>query len=536
MYLRDHIEGGTWPALRNASSCSDQFEVHIVRGDATNSAAAQRSKVHFCTAISSYHPGSVDEDNASHLSERRTCVADLQFIPTGCTSEKLFGIYQVQIQSMGVPALNDACKHTRIYTMVTDDGPDQKGCEKLVVKSMKDNPASLFCRFKCLLHQLHLIVGKQLKRLNPLGYYSKIAKIINVWRSCGTPRKIFRAYSAMHGEQRAKEVASRLPPRALRGRWGSITAAEEFLLKCGHAELPAIFCNAVGEHEGHGEDDAQEALVVDLSSVEVCDVDSAVYRQVMGRWRRESIAAVRSNDFWIVLSIANTTKRPIDHFMRWLMSTSDVKSDTDDMECVTAVSASAGKLAPLLFGKLDSFLAEFSDHILDAEGAHWNVFRALVASGRSEQSESDWVACLVGTALEIAAELHRRVEAYFSEFPGRLAWMIFQPPDEPCEARRTTASYFLACHDLDKGFSAKLRSRYLEDFKDCAKTGTISCHVHNLLSDAGLSLALFCFRCQFSPTMRRPSSNCSIYNSILFSIVALSLNLASSHSIHHKIC
>lgn len=501
--MRSHI-GGACPALRNASSCSDQFEVHIVRGDATNSAAAQRSKVHFCTAISSYQfeAGSLGEDAAGHLAERRTCVADLQFIPTGCTSEQLLGIYKVQMQSMGVPAFTDACKHTRIYTMVTADGPDQKGCEKLVARSMKNNPASLFCRFKCLLHQLHLIVGKQLKRLSPLGYYSKVAKIINVWRSCGTPHKIFRAYKAMHGEKRAKEVANRLPPRALRGRWGSITAAEEFLLKCGHAELPAVFCNAVGLDEGHGED-AEEAMVVDISSVEVCDVDSAVYRQVMGRWRKESIAAIRSNDFWIVLSLANITKQPIDHFMRWLMSTSDVESDKDDMECVTAVSASAGKLAPLLFGKLDSFLSEFSDYILDADGAHWKLFKALVTSGHSEQSENDWVACLVGTALEIAAELHRRVEAYFSEFPGRLAWIIFQPPDEPCEARKSIAAYFLVCPSLDEGFSAKLRSMYLEDFNDCAKTGTISCRVHNLLSDAGFNLALFCFRFQFNPPIHR---------------------------------
>lgn len=34
---------------------------------------------------------------------------------------------------------------------------------------------------------------------------------------------------------------ARLPPRALTGRWGSVTAAEQFLLNAGIEELPSAF-------------------------------------------------------------------------------------------------------------------------------------------------------------------------------------------------------------------------------------------------------------------------------------------------------
>ncbi len=51
--------------LRN---CEQGYQMHMVRGDATNSAAAQRTKVHFCAATSTYYcPAETDHDDSEEM-------------------------------------------------------------------------------------------------------------------------------------------------------------------------------------------------------------------------------------------------------------------------------------------------------------------------------------------------------------------------------------------------------------------------------------------------------------------------------------
>jgi len=90
--------------------------------------------------------------------------------------------------------------------------------------------------------------------LQSQGHYSSIAKIINVWRSSGNAFKIRRAYCLKTGNAKALK---RLPPRPLKGRWGSIASAEDFILEAGYEHLPSAFayvsCNIFnsffGTHE-----------------------------------------------------------------------------------------------------------------------------------------------------------------------------------------------------------------------------------------------------------------------------------------------
>lgn len=64
---------------------------------------------------------------------------------------------------------------------------------------------------------------------------------MNTWRASGHAKKIVDAWIQMHGSSTAPR---RLPPRALRGRWGSCELAEEFLLACGMDKLPKVFAEA----------------------------------------------------------------------------------------------------------------------------------------------------------------------------------------------------------------------------------------------------------------------------------------------------
>lgn len=58
---------------------------------------------------------------------------------------------------------------------------------------------------------------------------------------------------------------------------------------------------ALGVHD----DGVGAGAIVQINVDDVRDMDSKIYSQVMGRWRRDSIAALRSMDFWANLFIAS---------------------------------------------------------------------------------------------------------------------------------------------------------------------------------------------------------------------------------------
>eukprot|EP00974_Lingulodinium_polyedra_P034500 3316430-Lingulodinium_polyedra.AAC.1 len=58
------------------------------------------------------------------------------------------------------------------------------------------------------------------------NYWSTIAKVVNTWRTPGTALKLFQAWTRLHSRARAQQVAQTLPPRPLRGRWGTAAAVE----------------------------------------------------------------------------------------------------------------------------------------------------------------------------------------------------------------------------------------------------------------------------------------------------------------------
>ena len=448
------------------------FEIHIVRGDGTNSAAAQQSKVPFSMALSLYFAGMQAEnveDNIDGglvpLQSVRSCVADLQFIPTSSTGETIFETYQVQMKSMGIPSFDQLVspRVLRAYVFVTDEGPDQRGAQKLISAALKDFPSVLYVRFRCILHQLHLVVGKQLKRLD--GLYSQIAKVVNVWRATGNACKIYNTYCDMFGQKRARQVAKRLPPRALKGRWGSISSVESFLLACGPAESPVVFKAAVGgtEFQTDGEDGS---ALVHIHADQVFDMDTETYRNLLGRWRREAIKCLESNTFWLTVAIGSGTRGPLDHLMNWIMKTD--------------AAPGTGKLPMLSFNKLESIMSEFSN-VLDAGSLRWSLFQTLVAK---EASQSQWVAMLVAAALEQASEINRRVVEYLSRFPAKLAWMVFEEAEVECSVRKALANEILVCSDddLDAAFTRKFKAFYLQDLKLCSGTGMLGLDMHRFLS------------------------------------------------------
>eukprot|EP00969_Alexandrium_andersonii_P169283 7483394-Alexandrium_andersonii.AAC.1 len=57
--------------------------------------------------------------------------------------------------------------------------------------------------------------------------------------------RIYKAWAAHRGVERADSVAKSLPPRALKGRWGSIDAVERKLLLAGKHDLELVWAEAL---------------------------------------------------------------------------------------------------------------------------------------------------------------------------------------------------------------------------------------------------------------------------------------------------
>ena len=126
-------------------------------------------------------------------------------------------------------------------------------------------PLILLFRTWCMRHQAHLMSKKTLANLSHGNYWNSLAKVINTWRGSGNSLKLFKAYAARFGLERAEQVAKTPPPRPLAGRWGAADKSEERLLLCGRAEFPLVFDDAFPKRRAGqaapGEGEGQEQLV-----------------------------------------------------------------------------------------------------------------------------------------------------------------------------------------------------------------------------------------------------------------------------------
>ena len=77
------------------------------------------------------------------------------------------------------------------------------------------------------------------------GYFSGMGMFVNTWRGAQNGKKIAAVWKVRCPE--TLDCCRRLPPRPLRGRWGSISACEKWLLDVKRREpaLPDIFEEAL---------------------------------------------------------------------------------------------------------------------------------------------------------------------------------------------------------------------------------------------------------------------------------------------------
>lgn len=134
--------------------------------------------------------------------------------------------------------------HLSTYIFGTDKGPDMQGAITRLFANTACHPCVLMFWTWCVMHQLHLIVKRQLGRFP--NYWSSVAKSSNTWRASGHAKRLHRTWKKEYPLD-ADRVASTILPQPVQGRWGVVTLVENFFLRCGFFQTAAVFRLALGK-------------------------------------------------------------------------------------------------------------------------------------------------------------------------------------------------------------------------------------------------------------------------------------------------
>ena len=202
---------------------------------------------------------------------------------------------------------------------------------------------------------------------------------------------IFAAWKTLWGDGEAMKHASRLPPRCLSGRWGSMYQTEEFVLGAG-PQLAATLQHAFG---GHG---AAPAAAAAEDVLEECPDELRVeamqaYRQRLGQWRRDTLAAVEGESFWRMLRIIHLPHGILNNFLSWPQKPVDAEAE----------QGQGSHLAQLVDGKALRFAERLSGLVEDLS---WLV---EILQGCDGPTRATLHCAGILLCLHHAAAFHRRV-------------------------------------------------------------------------------------------------------------------------------
>ena len=131
--------------------------------------------------------------------ERHSVWPDLQIVEDS-TGAGCMAMVSKQMDACGCPSWKAAQPSSAsAWCCTSDAGPDQKLFRKLVLVHLsKTNTPNYFFDIDCLMHQVHLIICKQLSLVDylvkglaipfPGTYWSAITKLMHLWRDTGMTR------------------------------------------------------------------------------------------------------------------------------------------------------------------------------------------------------------------------------------------------------------------------------------------------------------------------------------------------------------
>ena len=287
---------------------------------------------------------------------------------------------------------------------------------------------------------------------------------VNVWRAQSNSLKLRDAYTELWGQEESDKVLRRLPPRPLRGRWGSLTGAEAALLKCGQKRLAPAFSKAFIKalSASRKSESAQSDIVL-------IEDDLESFSERMGRWTRETLADVHDAGFWVDMVISITSRGPIAHMQNWLQD--------KRME---------GKMFELVWTKGTEIASEF-DRLLDANALHTVWMPQLDDLLCDEDQVTDFVTRAVTQTLEMCVDYQRRILSKLRQFPCLLLWLVWKEHNCRCEERMRLCNDLLTQSEQEIGDATtlKLRRVFRAEIEVAARTGLLHQGLFNLLKHLG---------------------------------------------------
>ena len=130
-----------------------------------------------------------------------------------------------------------------IWLFCTDRGSDEVGARGMMKQQVCRIHNSLVLDVDCFCHQYQTIVKSQLIIANNIlkswgstvTYTAALSKLMLCWRDHA--RQIFDVWHSLYGSDSALRCARRLTPKCIPGRWGAISACENFVLRCPWEQL-----------------------------------------------------------------------------------------------------------------------------------------------------------------------------------------------------------------------------------------------------------------------------------------------------------
>ena len=365
--------------------------------------------------------------------------------------------------------------HIQVVAVTTDAGPDQVAARNLVQAELAEDIYSWVFWGCCFLHQVHLMVKRQLTRCP--SFFSDMAKMSNVWRSAGTAVQIFNAWKHLFGKARADRVASSLPPRVLTGRFGALERVSQFFSRATQRETAAVF-----------EDVFLHALVTPARkrSVLVHDLDEEDYSVKLGRWKRGALEAARDLAHWRLMYILTAARGPAMHLMNFLQKEASSAKVFRANVTYPHDTDLLSTLQKLVYTEAARFRREFDALFSDEAYEDPNLW-GLVWQHNADDNDIPQIRGLCTLfALEMAADYIMRICDLLQKLEYQILWFAYHGPLVHCGRRKDVAQKLLDTlkpdYDKSSGDSPwKIATVFRDELEQCVRSeGQIHPEVHRI--------------------------------------------------------
>ena len=158
-----------------------------------------------------------------------------------------------------------------LFFDVTDKGPDQSCRKRLTSERIAASGCTniIYVPGWCFLHMFNACVKDGLCLVDDLlntlfskellsgftKYFDSIGKVVNTWREKAS--EVMEVWDRIHhdADKDTQRLGRRYPLAVIGGRWGSVEAAEDYLLMRGKSAVVAVILEVLSGHmKAHSQD------------------------------------------------------------------------------------------------------------------------------------------------------------------------------------------------------------------------------------------------------------------------------------------